>query len=90
MATVLHTLCFWDVLTAYFSTKTLLNMQASEIISHYPRNYKSSAVIPLLTLAQTQNQGWLPLAAMNKVAEILEMAPIRVYEASLRSAPFLP
>ena len=67
-----------------------MDLQASEIISHYPRNYKASAVIPLLTLAQTQNQGWLPLAAMNKVAEILEMAPIRVYEASPKSAPPLP
>lgn len=49
-------------------------------MSHYPRNYKASAVIPLLTLAQNQNKGWLPLSAMNKVAEILGMAPIRVYE----------
>lgn len=55
-------------------------MQAAEIMSHYPRNYKASAVIPLLTLAQNQNKGWLPLSAMNKVAEVLEMAPIRVYE----------
>lgn len=52
-------------------------------MSHYPRNYKASAVIPLLTLAQNQNKGWLPLSAMNKVAEVLGMAPIRVYEASV-------
>jgi len=51
-------------------------------VSRYPSNYKSSAVIPLLDLAQQQNKGWLPLAAMNKVAEILEMAPIRVYEVA--------
>merc|ERR1712162_71589 len=31
-------------------------------------NYKRSAVIPLLTLAQTQNDGFLSLNAMNKVA----------------------
>ena len=55
-------------------------LQAAEIMSHYPKNYRTSAVIPLLTLAQTQNQGWLPLAAMNKVAEVLGMPPIRVYE----------
>lgn len=54
-------------------------------MSHYPTNYKASAVIPLLTLAQTQNKGWLPLAAMNKVAEVLEMPPIRVYE--VRNSP---
>lgn len=51
-------------------------------MSHYPTNYKASAVIPLLTLAQTQNEGWLPLTAMNKVAELLEMPPIRVYEVA--------
>ena len=65
-------------------------LQAAEIISHYPRNYKASAVIPLLTLAQNQNQGWLPLAAMNKVAEVLGMAPIRVYEVSSLTPSTLP
>merc|ERR1711988_1999007 len=57
------------------------------IIQKYPLNYKQSAVIPLLDLAQRQQGvdgrgGWLPLAAMNKVAQILEMAPIRVYEVA--------
>lgn len=52
------------------------------ILKKYPKNYKASAVIALLDLAQRQNQGWLPLAAMNKVARILEMAPIRVYEVA--------
>jgi hypothetical protein len=42
---------------------------AAEIISRYPPNYKASAVIPLLDLAQQQNQGWLPLAALNRVAK---------------------
>jgi len=56
-------------------------------IEKYPVNYKQSAVIPLLDLAQRQQGvdgrgGWLPLAAMNKVAAILDMAPIRVYEVA--------
>ena len=49
-------------------------------MSRYPTNYKQSCVIPLLDLAQQQNEGWLSLNAMNKVAEVLGMAPIRVYE----------
>ena len=49
-------------------------------MSRYPSNYKQSCVIPLLDLAQKQNEGWLSLNAMNKVAEVLGMAPIRVYE----------
>eukprot|EP00873_Tetraselmis_striata_P034431 jgi/Tetstr1/454695/TSEL_004032.t1 len=56
--------------------------RVAEILSRYPSNYKASACIPVLDLAQQQNKGWLTLAAMNKVAEVLEMAPIRVYEVA--------
>ena len=48
--------------------------KAAEIISRYPSNYKASAVIPLLDLAQQQNKGWLPLTAMNKVRPSLHRA----------------
>jgi NADH dehydrogenase (ubiquinone) flavoprotein 2 len=53
-----------------------------EILSRYPVNYKQSAVIPVLDLAQRQSGGWLPLAAMNKVAQVLSMSPMRVYEVA--------
>jgi NADH dehydrogenase (ubiquinone) flavoprotein 2 len=53
-----------------------------ETLARYPDNYKRSAMIPLLTLAQTQNKGFLTLNAMNRVAEVLEVAPIRVYEVA--------
>jgi len=39
-------------------------------------------VIPLLDLAQQQHGGWVPVAAMNKIAAVLEVAPIRVYEVA--------
>lgn len=54
----------------------------AEIRKRYPKNYAASAVIPLLDLAQRQAGGWLPLAAMNKVARILGMPPVRVYEVA--------
>ncbi|KZV17041.1 NADH dehydrogenase [Dorcoceras hygrometricum] len=57
-------------------------LQVEEILSHYPSNYKRSAVIPLLDLAQQQNGGWLPVSAMNHVAKIIEVAPIRVFEVA--------
>lgn len=41
-----------------------------------------SGVIPLLHLAQEQVGGWIPLAAMNRIAEICQVAPMRVYEVS--------
>ncbi|KAK1310764.1 hypothetical protein QJS10_CPA08g00231 [Acorus calamus] len=56
--------------------------RAKEILSHYPSNYKQSAVIPLLDLAQQQHGGWLPVSAMNAVAKVIEVAPIRVYEVA--------
>ncbi|KAJ8441837.1 hypothetical protein Cgig2_021527 [Carnegiea gigantea] len=56
--------------------------KVKEILSHYPSNYKQSAVIPLLDLAQQQHGGWLPVSAMNEVARIVEVAPIRVYEVA--------
>ena len=39
-------------------------------------------MLPLLDLAQRQHGGWLPRAAMDHVAELLDMAPIRVYEVA--------
>lgn len=38
-------------------------------------------MIPLLDLAQRQH-GWLPISAMHKVAEILNLPKMRVYEVA--------
>jgi hypothetical protein len=54
--------------------------RVEELLSRYPPNYKASAVIPMLDLAQIQNKGWLTLAAMNRIAKIIEVPEIRVYE----------
>lgn len=54
----------------------------ADILSRYPASYRRSAVIPLLYVAQEQCGNWLPLAGMNKVAEELNVAPIRVYETA--------
>ncbi len=55
---------------------------ADKIIARYPVGRQASAVLPLLDMAQRQVSGWLPRAAMDHVAGILEMAPIRVYEVA--------
>uniref|UniRef100_A0A0B6Z915 NADH dehydrogenase [ubiquinone] flavoprotein 2, mitochondrial n=1 Tax=Arion vulgaris TaxID=1028688 RepID=A0A0B6Z915_9EUPU len=52
------------------------------IISNYPKGHESAACIPLLDLAQRQNSNWLPISAMHKVAEILKMPRMRVYEVA--------
>uniref|UniRef100_D3TLS2 Mitochondrial NADH-ubiquinone oxidoreductase 24 kDa subunit n=1 Tax=Glossina morsitans morsitans TaxID=37546 RepID=D3TLS2_GLOMM len=51
------------------------------ILSIYPEGHKRGALIPLLDLAQRQ-YGWLPISAMHKVAEILGLPNMRVYEVA--------
>jgi NADH-quinone oxidoreductase E subunit len=55
---------------------------AQKFIAKYPPGRQASAVLPLLEIAQTQAGGWLPRGAMDHVAGILDMAPIRVYEVA--------
>jgi NADH-quinone oxidoreductase E subunit len=56
--------------------------RAQAFIAKYPPGRQASAVLALLDLAQRQHGGWLPRAAMDHVAELLDMAPIRVYEVA--------
>ena len=56
--------------------------RARHIIAKYPAGKQASAVMPLLDLAQRQNDNWLPRAAMDYVADMLGMPRIRVYEVA--------
>lgn len=56
--------------------------EAKAIIAKYPDGRQQSALLPLLDLAQRQNQNWLPRAAMEYVSELLEIPPIRAYEVA--------
>jgi NADH dehydrogenase (ubiquinone) flavoprotein 2 len=56
--------------------------QVEQILAKYPPNWKRSAIIPLLTLAQKQNDNFLSLAAMRKVARITEVNEMDVYEVA--------
>lgn len=68
--------------TTYFDF-TRENYQIVEsILGKYPSNFKQGAIIPLLDLAQRQHGGWLPIAAMDKVAYITGVVPMRVYEVA--------
>lgn len=55
--------------------------RAEAVIAKYPVGRQRSAVMPLLDLAQRQ-AGWLSRAAMDYVAEMLGMPPIKVYEVA--------
>ena len=50
------------------------------ILKRYPEKNKKSAVMPLLYLAQKQNNNWIPLVAMKHIATLLSMPYISVYE----------
>lgn len=56
--------------------------QAEVLIARYPAGRQQSAVMPLLTLAQRQNGGWLTTPAMDVIAGMLGMPPVRVYEVA--------
>src|SRR5260370_25812404 len=56
--------------------------RAKAHIAKYPPGRQASAGLPLLDLAQPQSGGWLPIAAMHYVADMLEMPRIRVYEVA--------
>ena len=62
--------------------------KAETIIARYPAGRQASAVLPLLDLAQRQHDNWLPRKAIEHVAGILDMPPIRVYEIATFYAMF--
>ena len=62
-----------------------------DILGRYPEGRERSAIMPLLDLAQRQVAedgakvtppygGWIPRAAMDEIARIVNIAPIKVYE----------
>ena len=67
--------------------------KVKEIIARYPAGKQQSAVMPLLDLTQRQVAeegakanpaygGWVPRAAMDHIAEILDMPKVKVYEVA--------
>ncbi len=63
-----------------FSAETEALMQS--IIRRYPEGRQKSALLPLLHIAQAESDGWLPVPVMDRVAEILHIQPIEVYEVA--------
>ena len=61
-----------------FSNENIKKVE--DILKKYPDKNKKSAVMPLLYLAQKQNENWIPLAAIKYIANYLAMPYISVYE----------
>jgi NADH-quinone oxidoreductase E subunit len=65
-----------------FEFTTKAKQLAKKHIAKYPKGREASAVMPLLDLAQRENDGWLPRVAMDYVADFLKMPKIAVYEVA--------
>jgi NADH-quinone oxidoreductase subunit E len=57
-----------------------LMTRINELISHYPEGKQKSALLPILHEVQDAHDNWLSIDLQNKVAEILAIKPIEVYE----------
>jgi NADH-quinone oxidoreductase subunit E len=64
-----------------FAFNEAMTGQATTWINKYPEGRQQSAVIPLLMLAQEQD-GWVTKAAIEHVADMLDMPYIRVLEVA--------
>jgi NADH-quinone oxidoreductase subunit E len=53
-----------------------------KIILRYPEGRQKSALLPLLHIAQAESNGWLSVPVMDKVAAMLNIQPIEVYEVA--------
>ena len=66
--------------TFAFSAENL--EKAKSIVARYPEGRQASAIMPLFDLAQRQHDGWLPTAAMDYVAKMLDVPRMRAYEVA--------
>lgn len=52
------------------------------LMKRYPEGKHKSALLPALHIAQAEFDGWLSAPVMDKVAELLGIQPIEVYEVA--------
>jgi NADH-quinone oxidoreductase subunit E len=55
-------------------------LKAKEIIAKYPAGRQRSAILPLLEMAQRQNNNWLSKESIEYVADMIQIPHIRAYE----------
>ncbi len=53
-----------------------------KILAKYPQDRKKSALMPLLDLAQRQNNNHISKSAIHEIANILDLPEIKVYEVA--------
>ncbi|MCP5369724.1 MAG: NADH-quinone oxidoreductase subunit NuoE [Rickettsiaceae bacterium] len=63
-----------------FTDENLEN--AKKILAKYPLGREKSAVLPLLDMAQRQNDGWISTEVIEYIADMIEQPYMRVYEVA--------
>lgn len=63
-----------------FSEAALAECKAT--MARYPEGRSKSALIPILHIAQSENNGWLSVNAMDAVAQVMGLRHIEVYEVA--------
>ncbi|MBK7085580.1 MAG: NAD(P)H-dependent oxidoreductase subunit E [Flavobacteriales bacterium] len=56
--------------------------ECRRLIARYPAEQSKSALLPILHVAQSENDGWLSVHAMDAVAEVLGIQRIEVFEVA--------
>ena len=56
--------------------------ECRSIMARYPEGRSKSALLPILHIAQAENDGWLSVNAMDAVAQVMGLAHIEVYEVA--------
>ncbi|MFM9947512.1 MAG: NADH-quinone oxidoreductase subunit NuoE [Saprospiraceae bacterium] len=65
---------------ASFSPETMAEIQ--RLLPRFPDGRQKSALLRILHLVQEENEGWLSTEVMDRVAKILNIQPIEVYEVA--------
>lgn len=56
--------------------------ECKALMARYPEGRSKSALIPILHIAQAENDGWLSVNAMDAVAHVMGLRHIEVYEVA--------
>ncbi len=56
--------------------------ECKALMARYPEGRSKSALIPILHVAQAENDGWLSVNAMDAVAQVMGLRHIEVYEVA--------
>ncbi len=68
--------------TPPFSFSDAALTECKRLMARYPEGLSKSAIIPILHIAQAENDGWLSVNAMDAVAQVLGIQHIEVYEVA--------